>query len=81
MERTLNKKEQKLLDLVQEKLEHKDQILFAVFAAIRYGFVDDLIFFIEDEPDATPEDVIEYVTDMTYEMQLEAGEYSKPSTD
>lgn len=57
-------------------MEYKDQILFIVFAAIKYAFAEDLIFFLEDEPDATSEDVIDYVIDMTHECQVEAEKNS-----
>lgn len=74
--RKLNKRERRLLDLAKEKMEYKDQILFIVFAAIKYALVEDLIFFLEDEPDAASEDVIDYVIDMTYECQAEAEKNS-----
>lgn len=57
-------------------MKYKDQILFIVFAAIKYAFVEDLILFLEDEPDATSEDVIDYVLEMTYECQIEAEKNS-----
>lgn len=42
--RKLNEREHRLLDLAKEKMKYKDQILFIVFAAIKYAFVEDLIF-------------------------------------
>lgn len=74
--RKLNEREHRLLDLAKEKTKYKDQILFIVFAAIKYAFVEDLILFLEDEPDATSEDVIDYVLEMTYECQIEAEKNS-----
>ena len=74
--RKLNEREHRLLDLAKEKMKYKDQILFIVFAAIKYAFVKDLIFFLEDESDAASEDVIDYVIDMTYECQAEAEKNS-----
>lgn len=74
--RKLNEREHRLLDLAKEKMKYKDQILFIVFAAIKYAFVEDLILFLEDEPDATTEDVIDYVLEMTYECQVEAKKNS-----
>ena len=74
--RKLNEREQRLIGLAKDKMEHKDQILFIVFAAIKYAFVEDLIFFLEDEPDAASEDVIGYVLDMTHECQAEAEKNS-----
>ncbi|MBR6040040.1 MAG: hypothetical protein IKP38_06140 [Clostridia bacterium] len=74
--RKLNEREHRLLDLAKERMEYKDQILFIVFAAIKYAFVEDLIFFLEDEPNAASEDVIGYVIGMTHECQAEAEKNS-----
>lgn len=69
-----SEKEKKLLNLLKERTDYRDGIVFIMLASKRYELIDELLDFIQQNPDATGDELFELAEDLVSDAQEEREE-------
>ena len=64
MDRELSDTEKSLMTRLKTILQFKDLVMGVMLAAIIYGLTDDIISYLDSHPDATSDQIIDYVAEI-----------------